>query len=142
MRRLILCLILLIALTATACGQKSSTVALAPPTAQPTAVETVTDTTSFADALRASGVMVAAEGSVAQEFLQVEGTILRVDDQRLQVYEYPDPAAARADAARFPPDGAWVNGDIGATLVNWIATPHLFQTSRLITVYVGDHRRR
>jgi len=45
---------------------------------------------------------------------------------------------ARADAARFSRDGAWVSSDIGATLVNWFATPHLYRDSRLIAVYVGE----
>ena len=43
-----------------------------------------------------------------------------------------------ADAARFSRDGAWVSSDIGATLINWFATPHLYQMSSLIAVYVGD----
>ncbi len=64
--------------------------------------------------------------------------ILRVNSQRLQVYEYLDAAAARADAARFSSDGAWISGNIGVTLVNWIATPHLYRADRVIAVYVGD----
>ena len=125
----------------TACGQnanQSGTVALAEPTALPTSVEAVTDYASFGEALRADGVVFAPEGDVAQSFLQVKGTILRVDSQRIQVYEYPDSQSASADAARFSLDGAWVNSDIGATLVNWIATPHLYRASRLIALYVGD----
>lgn len=131
---------LLVALTA--CGTAAnppSAIALTDPTAQPTPVEAVTDLNSFADALRAAGATVEYEGSVAPAYLRVSGTILRVGDQRLQVYEYANAAAASADAARFSPDGAWVSSDIGATLINWVATPHLYRTRRLIAVYVGDH---
>ena len=154
MRRFVLPLILLLA-ALTACGQALSAsvegneantgfplsrVALFDPPAAPTAVNAIVDSASFAAALRAAGASVEPEGEVSQDFLAGEGTLLRVDDQHMQVYEYPDTAAARADAARFSSDGAWVSGDIGATLVNWFATPHLFQSASLIAVYVGDHR--
>src|SRR5262249_38739683 len=116
----------------------SEAIALANPTALPTSVATISDTASFADALRASGTVVAQEGDVTLAFLHTNGTILRVGDQRVQVYQYAADDDARADAARFSRDGAWVSSDIGATLINWFATPHLYQVSRLIAVYVGD----
>jgi hypothetical protein len=70
--------------------------------------------------------------------LHTEGTILHVGDQRVQVYQYAVDEDARADAARFSRDGAWVSSDIGATLVNWFATPHLYRVPHLIAVYIGD----
>lgn len=142
MRRSIVPLLLLIALPlAAACGQalpESWEIALDEPTLPPTAVNAVTDSHSLADALRLAGAVVAADGEVNQSFLRSDGVILRVNNQRLQVYEYPDADTARADAARFSSDGAWISGDIGATLVNWIATPHLYRAARVIAVYVGD----
>lgn len=140
MRHLFAGFVLLI-LALTACGQSvslSAAIALVNPTPLPTSVDAVTSAESFAEALRAAGAVVAPEGLVSLAFLRVDGTLLRVGDERVQVYEYPADDAAHADAARFSSDGAWVSSDIGATLVNWFATPHLYRASRLMVVYVGD----
>lgn len=142
MRRMLV-LLLILSAALSACGQdrlQSGAIALANPAPLPTIVDAVTDTTSFVDALRASGASISADGSVSLAFLKVNGTLLHVGDQRVQVYEYPADDDARADAARFSPDGAWVSSDVGAMLVNWFATPHLYRASRLIAVYVGDHQ--
>ena len=141
MRRFVVSFALLTVVLTAACGQniaQFSAIALAESTALPTKVDAVTDTASFAEALRVAGAFVTPDGDVSPAFLHVDGTVLRVDDQRVQVYEYPTDADARADAARFSPDGAWVSSDIGSTRVNWLATPHLYRAARLIAVYVGD----
>lgn len=133
--------LLLLAGLLSACGQSfsvSGAIALVKPTPPPTSVDAVTNTETFADALRAAGASVAPDGQVSLAFLHAEGTLLRVDAERVQVYEYRTDADALADAARFSSDGAWVSSDIGATVVNWFATPHLYRASRLIVVYVGD----
>jgi hypothetical protein len=61
-----------------------------------------------------------------------------IGSQRVQAFEYPDTATALADAERFSPDGAWFDGKGTPTLVNWIATPHLYRSDKLLVVYVGD----
>ncbi|MFN8450633.1 MAG: hypothetical protein U0521_19115 [Anaerolineae bacterium] len=140
MRRLFAGLVLLMLLL-TACGQSvtlSEAISLVKPPPPPTAVEAVTGYDSFANALRAAGASVAPEGRVSLAFLHADGKLLRVGEERVQVYEYAAEPDALADAARFSSDGAWVSSDIGATLVNWFATPHLYHASRLIVVYVGD----
>ncbi len=140
MRRMVAVLVLLI-VGLTACGQnptQSEAIALANPTVLPTTVAAIRDSASFAEALRASGAVVSHEGDVSLAFLHTHGTVLRVGDQSIQVYQYAADADARADAVRFSRDGAWVSSDIGATLINWFATPHLYQMSSLIAVYVGD----
>lgn len=139
MIRLLVVLLGLFALTA--CSQVSSqseAIALANPAPPLPAVAAVQDSASLADALRAAGAAVVVDGSVALAFMHGSGTLLRVDDQRVQVYEYTDEDAARTDAARFSRDGAWFDGEVGSTLVNWFATPHLYRAARLIAVYVGD----
>ena len=140
MRRIYAVLVLLI-VGLTACGQnpnQSEAIALANLPVQVTSVTSIRDIDSFADALRASGANVSQDGKVSLAFLHTIGTILQVNEQPVQVYQYAVDADAHADAARFSHDGAWVNSDIGATLINWFATPHLYQASHLIAVYVGD----
>ena len=141
MRRIYAALALLLIVGLTACGQnpgQSGAIALANPTALPTPVAAIRDTDSFTEALRASGADVTQEGDVSLAFLHTRGTVLRVGDQHVQVYQYDADTDARSDAARFSRDGAWVSSDIGATLINWFATPHLYQMSSLIAVYIGD----
>ncbi|MEO8393132.1 MAG: hypothetical protein ABI700_09070 [Chloroflexota bacterium] len=140
MRRMIAALVLLI-VGLTACGQnptQSEAIALANPAVLPTSAAAISDSASFAEALRAAGAVVSHDGDVSLAFLHTHGTILRVNDQPVQVYQYAADVDARADAVRFSRDGAWVSSDIGATLINWFATPHLYQMSSLIAVYVGD----
>jgi hypothetical protein len=139
MRLMIAALIVLMLAACSQAGSPVDTIALVNSGAPPTAIGAVVDAASLTEALRASGAVVAPDGQVALAFLRGSGTLLRVDDQRVQVYEYPAAADARQDAARFSQDGAWVNGDLGTLLVNWFDTPHLYQVSRLIAVYVGDH---
>ena len=140
MRRMVAAFALLI-VGLTACGQnpnQSEAIALANPLTLPTSLAAIRDTDSFAEALRATGAVVSPAGDVSLAFLHTRGTILRVGDQSIQVYQYDADEDARTDAARFSRDGAWVSSDIGATLINWFATPHLYRMSSLIAVYVGD----
>lgn len=143
MRRLFACVsLLIVSACLVACGQPStqiSAIAFANVASPPTTVESVTDTDTFAAALRASGAVVTSEGAIDLAFLDGTGEALRVNDQPVQVYEYADDANAGVDASRFSSDGAWVNIDQGTMLVNWVSTPHLYRVSRLIAVYVGDH---
>lgn len=141
MRRLYLVLSLLLAALVSACGQLTEqigAVGLASPTLPATPVESVETIASLTDALRANGVAVLHEGDVDLAFLNGTGALLRVGEQPVQVYEYADADDAGVDAARFSTDGAWVRSDQGSTLINWVATPHLYKASRLIAVYIGD----
>lgn len=94
----------------------------------------VEDYVSLIDSLRAAGAEVEPVGPMSQVFLSVEGQIIQVNDEDVQVYEYPDEAAADADAAQIPPDGA----SFRTVMVTWIAPPHFFHTGRLIVLYVGN----
>ena len=94
----------------------------------------VTDFVSLVDNLRAAGATVEPAGEVSQPFFSVEGQVITVNGEDVQVFEYADAASADVEAALVSPDGS----SVGTTMVLWIATPHFYQTGQLIVLYVGD----
>lgn len=96
-----------------------------------TAVE---DTNGLIDTLRAEGVRVESGGTLSQAFFSVVGRVITVNGADVQVFEYPDAAAARTEASLISADG----GSVGTTMVTWVATPHFYTKGRLIVLYVGD----
>lgn len=88
-------------------------------------------------ALRAAGATVEPAGSVSQPFFDVTGLLLRVNTAAVQVYAYPDEAAAAAAAERILPDGSGL-GPPTPVRIAWIAPPHFYRIGQLIVLYVGD----
>jgi hypothetical protein len=96
-----------------------------------------TESGSLVEALRAAGATVEPDGPVSQPFFDVPGRLLRVNGADVQVYAYPDEAAAAAAAGRITPDGSGL-GPPTPTRITWIAPPHFYRSGRLIVLYVGD----
>jgi hypothetical protein len=95
------------------------------------------ESASLGAALRAAGATVEPAGPVSQPFFEVSGRILRVNSADVQVYAFPDEAAAAAAAGRILPDGSGL-GPPTPTRITWVAAPHFFRSGRLIVLYVGD----
>lgn len=108
-----------------------------PTRADLSSVTHIVDADTMVGALQAHGTVVKWGGTVAQPFFSVEGVLMRIDGEDVQVYEYASADAARADASRITPEGNGVYFDSAATFVEWIDTPHLYTSGRLIVVYVG-----
>jgi hypothetical protein len=83
--------------------------------------------------LREDGAKVEPAGEVDQPFFSVTGQQIMVDGQEVQVFEYTDEMARRAEAAKIAPDGYTV----GDTKANWISRPNFWATGRVIVLYVG-----
>jgi hypothetical protein len=94
----------------------------------------VTDYVSLIDALRAQGATIEPNGDVSQPFFAVEGQVIQVNGQDIQVFEYADEATAVAEAELVAPDGS----SVATTMVSWIGPPHFYSAGRLIVPYVGD----
>ena len=94
----------------------------------------VKDYVSLIDNLRAAGATVEPAGEVEQAFLSPLGYVITVNGVEVQTFEYPNDAAAEAEAATVAPDG----GSIGTTMVTWVETPHFFRQGRVIALYVGE----
>jgi hypothetical protein len=122
--KLTLLVIIISAVLLAACGGEGSG----------TSGDTVTDYDSFIQALRTNGAAVEAAGTVSQPFFSVEGKILSVEGQDVQVFEYLDADTAQAEAELVSPDGS----SVGTSMVTWIEAPHFYRTGKLIALYVGS----
>jgi len=97
----------------------------------------VTDYASLAASLRAAGASVRPGAKVDQPFFPVSGRLIEVHGEDVQVFEFADAAAAKAQAAPISPTGT----TIGTTKVQWIGPPHFYRKDRLLVLYVGDSER-
>ena len=100
----------------------------------------VTDYASFLQGLRAAGFTVREKKPVMNSGLfGVPVRLIAIDGETVSTYEYPSEAALADVAGGISHDGysvPTVGG--GVAIVEWIATPHLFSSGRLLVVYVGD----
>ena len=89
------------------------------------------------DKLRGAGVSVEPAGSVEQPFLSVDGKMIKVHGEDVQIFEYSSPPAMEAEAARISPDGSGV----GTRKIFWAAPPHFYKQGRVLVLYVGDNQK-
>ena len=111
------------------------------PAAAPTTLSPTTSSgsliggyTELLGALRATGVAVEPAGNVSQPFFPVEGHLVKVNGEDVQVFEFADNATMEQHAMRVSATGS----SIGTTMVNWMASPHFFKKGKIIAIYVGD----
>ena len=115
--------ILLSALLVTACGLQSASER-----------NTASDYASLVETLKVAGATVEASAPVSQEFLSPVGQVLKVNGQDVQVFEYPDEAAAEREAKTISPDGSSTT----TTMITWIDAPHFYRSGKLMVLYVGS----
>lgn len=94
----------------------------------------VKDYVSLIDNLRGQGAAVGPKAGANQTFFSGTGYLINVNGQDVQVFEYPDAAAAKKDADKVSSDGS----TIGTSMVTWVDTPHFYKKGRLIVLYVGN----
>ena len=92
-----------------------------------------TDYAGLLDDLRAAGIRIKPAGKVDQPFFSVEGRMIKIGGEDVQVFQYPDAAAADAQAALVSPDGSGV----GTSKLRWVGSPHFYKKGQLIVLYVG-----
>jgi hypothetical protein len=76
-------------------------------------------------------------GEVDQPFLSVTGTMIQVQGEDVQVFEYSSAAELQAQAGSISRDGTAV----GTRKIHWIGSPHFFKRDRVLVLYVGDDRK-
>jgi hypothetical protein len=135
MRRLAVCWLLFAAVGACSCGGNVSASDQSRQ-GEPSSPR-VTDYASLAASLRAAGATVRLGAKVEQPFFPVNGRLIEVHNEDVQVFEFADAAVVKAQAARISPTGS----TIGTTKVHWIGPPHFYRTDRLLVIYVGDSER-
>ena len=87
----------------------------------------------LAAALIAQGLSVEMGDHLKQPFFNVAGQNLLVAGESVQLFLFPDEAAAQAAAEQVSPDGS----AIATTMVSWIAPPHFYHHGALIVIYPG-----
>jgi hypothetical protein len=92
---------------------------------------------SLIDNLRTAGVSAESEGEVDQPFFSVEGRIIKVSGEDVQVFQYGDAAAADAQAALVSPDGS----SVGTSKLHWVDPPHFYKKGKLLVLYVGGNAK-
>ena len=94
----------------------------------------VRDHVSLVDTLRAQGLTVEPTGPISQPFFPMPGQALKVNEEKIQVFEFADSSAARSQSETISPDGL----SIDQTIIQWINPPHFFSTGKIIVLYVGS----
>ena len=101
--------------------------------------------------LQSGGVEVQRGDEVKQEFfdelyedLYPTGRLMNLNEEAVQVFDFSGAGAARKAADQVEPDGYDIRlpsqlGEAKRTVhIDWISTPHFFQHSTVIVIYVGD----
>ena len=97
----------------------------------------VTDAASLISQLRAAGESVELVGEVDQPFLSVVGTMIKLQGEDVQVFQYSSAAEMEAQSALISPEGTGV----GTRKIHWIGSPHFFKRGRILVLYVGNEKK-
>ncbi len=101
--------------------------------------ESAQGTSQQMDTLLATGVELEVTGEVVSKgIFSVDGTIILVNGEQVQVMEYRDAAALEAEAAGISPSGSSITTHDHASMVTWVAAPHFFKSETVIVLYVGE----
>lgn len=103
-------------------------------TPSPAGAAIVEDQAGLLAALQAAGATAEVSDSVVQDFFTPEGSIVKVNGQDIQVFEYESAEAMEAEASQVAPDG----GSVGTSMMMWMDAPHFYKTGRIIVLYVGS----
>ena len=85
------------------------------------------------DQLRAGGATVEPNGEVIQDFFSVDGQAIQLNGADVQVFEYADEAARKAESSLITEDGQ----PNPTTMVTWLDRPNFWATGRVIVLYLG-----
>ena len=94
----------------------------------------ITDLRGLMRRLQAAGLAVKRGGRVSQPFFSVRGSILTLNGEQVQVFEYANTRIAEKDAQKVSATGS----GIGMSMPMWIAPPHFYKSGRLIVLYLGE----
>lgn len=89
---------------------------------------------AWLDALRAAGATVEVSGEVTQPFFSVNGQVVSINGNEVQLFVYDDEATAKTEAGQVSPEGTAV----GTNIMMWMATPHFYRSGSTIALYIGD----
>ena len=127
-RYLLILLVLAFSYAASSCGKEA--------TPSPTSVSVVEDQASLLIGLQSAGATAEITDTVTQDFFTPEGSIITVNGQDIQVFEYESAEAMENEASQVAPDG----GSVGTSMMMWMDAPHFYKTGRIIALYIGSDK--
>ena len=93
---------------------------------------------AFVEELRSRGAIVEESGTLNQPFIPIEGRTLVIEGESVQVFEFEDASVAATFAKGISADGSSFGSDGNATMVGWMAPPHIHRSGPLLVIYVGS----
>lgn len=84
--------------------------------------------------LQEEGLAVTQGDQIEQPFFTVPAVLLNLPESGIQVFEYGDESAAKADAELVASDGS----SVGTSMPFWVDDPHFFRNGKLIVLYLGS----
>ena len=63
--------------------------------------------------------------------------LVSIEGEGIQVFQYPDAAAAQAQAALVSPDGK----QVGSSKPRWVSPPHFYKKANLLILYLGEDEK-
>jgi hypothetical protein len=94
------------------------------------------DIESYADVvagLEAAGGNVEPAGTLEQPFFEVDASLITLNGQTVQIFEFADEATRQEASNRIAQDAS----TIGEVIPTWVDQPHFWATGRVIVLYVG-----
>jgi hypothetical protein len=85
---------------------------------------------------RQGAAVVLTNERVSQPFFSATGRIVKINGEGVQVFQYPRPSTADADAKKVSADGS----SIGTNKPSWMAPPHFFKSGKFLVLYVGGNQ--
>lgn len=83
----------------------------------------------------ARGALVAPTNArVTKPYLSTPGTLVHINGQGVQVFEYADAALLEAEISGLAPDASSIDGRPLA----WQGTPHFWRRGPVLVLWVGD----
>jgi hypothetical protein len=101
----------------------------------PVEAPNVEDQASLLLALQSSGATAEVVDTVIQDFFTPEGSIVMVNGESVQVFEYESVEAMESEASQVASDGS----SVGTSMMMWIDAPHFYRAGRIIVLYVGSN---
>lgn len=139
---ILLSLLLLGLMGLTACNQRQTLTSPGTAVLQRSPTQAM-DYSSLVNRLHTAGATLVAGGEVRQPFMSVAGRIIKVNGERVEVYEYANAADANKQASRISSDGCSFTivspsgTPISTTEMVWTSPPHFYKSGRVIVIYVG-----
>ncbi|MBI2628777.1 hypothetical protein HYW74_01705 [Candidatus Pacearchaeota archaeon] len=76
-------------------------------------------------------------GNITKEiFFKVPAKVIKIGDDKIQVYEYSSAEEMETEASKISDEGYRVKN----VIINWLKPPHFYKKDKLLVLYLGENR--